>query len=86
MPALENLLHHERHGLHFLRRAHLHVHRIDALDCREVAQHGDRDQHGFARQLDLAEGRDLLLERADHGELQTVDLDDLADAPSDWLP
>ncbi len=78
MPALENLSHLFRYRFHILRLPHLHVQRIDALHADEVLLHRDRNQDGFGIQFRLAEALDLFLERADHGELQIVNLDLLA--------
>ena len=68
-----------RRRLDVLRLLHLHVQRIDPLDVGEVAQHGHRNQDRFLGDLGLPEALDLLAERADHREPQSVDLEQLSD-------
>src|SRR5690606_14196062 len=77
VARLQNTAHHLGHGLHVFRVAHLHVHGVDALDGGEVADYGNGNENGFARQLSLAEAFHTLPEGAHHGELQPVHLDDL---------
>ncbi len=78
MAGLKDLLDVGGERLDVARAARLHVERIDALDGREEPQHGNRDQHVFAGELGKAEAFRLLLEGADHGELQSMQLHGLA--------
>jgi hypothetical protein len=75
VAAFENLLHARGHAVHLLGRARLHIHGIDALDGREVAQHGDRHQDGIALDFGLSHGVAALVKGPDHGELEAIETD-----------
>ena len=76
VPAFENLSHLLCHSLHILRltapaRIDGSIRSTRMKYCCTVIG----ITHGFGIQFRFAEAFDLLLERADHGELQTVNLD-----------
>src|SRR5206468_2289088 len=78
VPALQDLPYDTRDWFDALRGLRLDVQRIDSLDLRKVAKHRDRDENGFLADFRLPKAFHSLLERANHGKRQTVDLKRLA--------
>ena len=78
MPAFENLPDDSGHRLDVGGRPDLHIHRVDLLDGRKVAEDGNGDEHRLARQFRLTETLHTFLESASHRKLQTQNLDHLA--------
>ncbi len=78
MAAFKNLFHLLAYGLDLSRLSHLDIHGIDPVDGNKVLEDGGGNQHRFGIQFGLSEALDLFLEGSDDGELEAVNLNQLA--------
>ena len=78
MTALEDLPNFFGDARHVFGKSGLNVERIDALNGSEISADGDGDEDCLVQHLGFAKRVGLFLERADHRELELVDLDLLA--------